>query len=298
MSPIQTKELSRVFGKLKAVDRLCLNVPAGSIYGFLGVNGAGKTTTIKMLMGILRPSSGEISIMGNWERKVSVRSRRLLSYVSQEQFFYPWMKPHRLAKFVRAFYCNWDQNEFELLLKNFHIPENKTVEEMSGGMKTKLALALAMSSQPEVLILDEPTAGLDPAARREFMDLVVKQSREKGRTTFFSSHLVNEVEQCADIIGIIHYGKLLQEGKKSELMKQVCSVSGPPGNIGEFLPQDAVVLESEIPDDGNFPVKYIVKLPSGDRSSLLERIPGDYHISSICLEDIFLSHVAHQTLIP
>ena len=240
-----------------------------------------------MLMGILPPTSGEICIMGKWQKQVSPGSRRHLSYVSQEQFFYPWMKPHRLAKFVRAFYPNWDQEEFESLLVSFRIPEDKTVEEMSGGMKTKLALALAMSSQPKVLILDEPTAGLDPVARKEFMDLVVRQSREKGRTTFFSSHLVNEVEQCADVIGIIHYGKLLHEGPKLELMNQVCSVTCPAGSSENF-PEDVTILQTESD-------KRIVKLPTADTSSLENNLGGEFMVEPVSPEEIFLAHVAHQT---
>lgn len=290
MPPIETKDISCVFGKTTAVDRLCLKVPENSIYGFLGVNGAGKTTTIKMLMGILPPTQGEICILGKWQKRVSPRCRRHLAYVSQEQFFYPWMKPFRLARFVRAFYPNWNQSEFESSLKNFLIPEDKMVEEMSGGMKTKLALALALSSQPEVLILDEPTAGLDPVARREFMDLVINQAREKGKTTFFSSHLVNEVEQCADTVGILHNGRLLHQGPLDELLKQVIRISGT--EVAEdTLPEGAVTLQTEEGD------KSYVKLHAEnyEKSDLRAQLPHGCEIQSPSLEEIFLAHVANQS---
>ncbi len=279
-----------MYGRTTAVDRLCLKVPEGSIYGFLGVNGAGKTSTIKMLMGILPPTRGEICILGEWQKRVSPRSRRHLAYVAQEQFFYPWMKPLRLAKFVRSFYPNWNQSAFEDLLNTFLIPENKTVDEMSGGMKTKLALALALASQPEVLILDEPTAGLDPVARREFMDLVVKAAREKGTTTFFSSHLVNEVEQCADTVGILHEGRLLHEGPLDALLKQVVCVSGVEIEKNN-LPEGAVILQT------NAVNKTYVKLSADDqnRSDVQAQLPQGGEIQSTSLEEIFLAHVAHQS---
>ena len=290
MTSVETKEITCRYGKTTAVDRLNLKVPEGSIYGFLGVNGAGKTSTIKMLMGILRPTQGEICIFGEWQKRVSPRCRRQLAYVSQEQYFYPWMKPLRLAKFVRAFYPNWNQLEFETLLKSFLIPENKTVEEMSGGMKTKLALALAISSQPEVLILDEPTAGLDPVARREFMDLVIKEAREKGKTTFFSSHLVNEVEQCADTVGILHEGSLLHEGRLDALLQQVVCITGV-GIEESKLPEGAVILQTKDDD------KCYVKLSADDQSSpdVRAQLPEGCEIQPASLEEIFLAHVAYQS---
>ncbi|MDF1816410.1 MAG: ABC transporter ATP-binding protein [Verrucomicrobiales bacterium] len=283
MTALEACDITCLYGSTIAVDQLSLKVPKGSIYGFLGVNGAGKTSTIKMLMGILPPAHGEICILGEWQKRVSPRSRRHLAYVSQEQFFYPWMKPHRLAKFVRAFYPDWKQSQFESLLMRFQLPANKSVTEMSGGMKTKLALALALSSQPGILILDEPTAGLDPVARREFMDIVITEAGEKGTTTFFSSHLVNEVEQCADTVGILHRGKLLHEGPLDLLMKQVVCIS----NCDESgIPEDAVVLQQK--EDGKLFVKHSGK-------DVRDRLPDQCGIQSATLEEIFLAHVAWQS---
>lgn len=231
---LEVKGLKRHFGKVLAVDGVDLNVIAGEIYGFLGINGAGKTTTIRSVMGIIAPEAGTIRLVGETTRRTSVAQRRRIGYVSQEQNFYPWMTCKTLGKFVGSFYPTWDAAEFCRLLDVFSIPLDRKVSALSGGMKAKLALALAVAPGPDLLILDEPTAGLDPVARNEFMEIIVAQSRQHQRTTFFSSHLIDEVERCADRIGIIHAGKMMFEGELSGLRDQVRCVYSPPEMIFEM----------------------------------------------------------------
>jgi ABC-2 type transport system ATP-binding protein len=139
-----------------------------------------------------------------------------------------------LGRFVGAFYPTWDKAEFSRLLAVLEVPEERRVSQLSGGMRAKLALALALAPHPAVLILDEPTAGLDPLARREFMQLIVAQARQHRRTTFFSSHLIDEVERCADRVGIIHQGRMRFEGALGELRETVRRVHVPAGI--EFAP--------------------------------------------------------------
>ncbi len=231
---LQVRGLRRHFGRVPAVDGIDLNVHEGEIYGFLGVNGAGKTTTIRMLLGIIAAEGGTISLLGETTRRTSVAQKRRIGYVSQEQYFYPWMTCRTLGKFVGAFYPTWDKTEFARLLSVLEVPEDRRVSQLSGGMRAKLALALALAPHPAVLVLDEPTAGLDPLARREFMQLIVTQARQHRRTTFFSSHLIDEVERCADRVGIIHQGRMRFEGALSELRDTVRRVRLPPG--AEFTP--------------------------------------------------------------
>ncbi len=231
---LEVRNLKRHFGKVPAVESVDLNVVAGEIYGFLGINGAGKTTTIRSIMGIIAPESGTIRLVGETTRRTSVKQRRSIGYVSQEQNFYPWMTCKALGKFVGSFYPNWDAAEFSRLLEVFSIPQDRKVSALSGGMKAKLALALAVAPRPELLILDEPTAGLDPVARSEFMEIIVAQSRQHQRTTFFSSHLIDEVERCADRIGIIHAGRMRFEGQLDELHDQVRCIYSPPEIVLEI----------------------------------------------------------------
>ncbi len=222
---LRTNELSLRYGSHLAVDRLSLTVRQGEIYGFLGRNGAGKTSTIRMIMGIVRPDQGSIDFGGQTTRRIGNTQKRLIGYVSQEQFFYPWMSCERLGKFVGGLFPTWDTKEYDRLLTVLELPPNRRVSHLSGGMKVKLALALALAHRPEILILDEPTAGLDPVARREFLDIIRKQAKEHGRTTFFSSHLIDEVERVADRVGIIHRGRMQFEGPLEELRQHVREIT-------------------------------------------------------------------------
>jgi ABC-2 type transport system ATP-binding protein len=236
-STLCVRGLRRSFGRVPAVDGIDLTTRAGEIYGFLGINGAGKTTTIRLIMGIIAAESGTITLLNETSRRTTVRQKQRIGYVSQEQNFYPWMTCRQIGKFVGSFYPTWDAPEFARLLEMFEIPPARRTSELSGGMRAKLALALALAPRPALLILDEPTAGLDPVARREFMQIIVAQAREHQRTTFFSSHLIDEVERCADRIGIIHQGRMRFEGSLEELRTRVRqlevaadeAISLPPG---------------------------------------------------------------------
>lgn len=230
---LSVANLRRSFGSFVAVDGLDLSVNQGEIYGFLGVNGAGKTTTIRMIMGIVAAESGTIELFGESVRRTSNRQKQKIGYVSQEQMFYPWMTAKMLGKFVGGLYPTWDAGEYSRLLQVLEVPPNRKSSRLSGGMRVKLGLALALASRPELLILDEPTAGLDPVARREFLDIIEHQAREYGRATFFSSHLLDEVERVADRVAIIHQGRKRFEGKLTTLQERVRRVVLP---LGEGLP--------------------------------------------------------------
>ncbi|MEM8669165.1 MAG: ABC transporter ATP-binding protein [Planctomycetota bacterium] len=220
-SILRTHDLTLRYGRNLAVDGLSLNVHRGEIYGFLGRNGAGKTSTIRMIMGICKPDKGSIEFDGLPLRRIKNAQKRLIGYVSQEQFFYPWMTCSRIGRFVGGLYPTWEADEFSRLMNVLELPPDRKVAHLSGGMRVKLALALALAHRPPILILDEPTAGLDPVARREFLDIIRLQARQHNRTTFFSSHLIDEVERVSDRVGILHRGQLQFEGPLEELHQTV-----------------------------------------------------------------------------
>ncbi len=222
---LRTHDLSLRYGKHLAVDALSLNVRRGENYGFLGRNGAGKTSTIRMIMGISKPDQGTIEFDGERLRRITNTQKRMIGYVSQEQFFYPWMTCAGIGKFVRGLFPTWEDAEFQRLMSVLELPPDRKIAHLSGGMRVKLALSLALAHRPSILILDEPTAGLDPVARREFLDIIRRQAKQHNRTTFFSSHLIDEVERVADRVGIIHRGKLQFEGPLDQLQETVREVS-------------------------------------------------------------------------
>jgi ABC-2 type transport system ATP-binding protein len=228
---LHVHDMSVIYGKMKAVNRLHLTVRTGEIYGFLGRNGAGKTSTIRAVMGVIKPHSGYIELLGYRGRRVRVKQKQRIGYVSQEQYFYPWMSCQELGRFVAGFYPTWDHDEFERLLTLLELPPRRRVSHLSGGMRVKLALALALAHRPPILILDEPTAGLDPVTRREFLQIISMQARAHNRTTFFSSHLIDEVERVADRVGIIHKGQLRYEGDIKTLQESVREVSHGPAFV-------------------------------------------------------------------
>ena len=209
------------YGKLAALDGLSLAVRQGEMFGFLGRNGAGKTTTLKLLMGLLRPDSGEIAVLGQRVRRMPVALKQRIGYVCQEPNFYPWMTADQLGDFVGRFYPTWDGAEFQRLLRLLDVPRERRAAEMSGGTRTKLGLALALAPRPQLLLLDEPTAGLDPVARREFNDQLQALQRQQGTTVMFSSHLVGEVEQLAQRVGIVQAGRCAFEGEVGLLRASV-----------------------------------------------------------------------------
>lgn len=207
---ITIRGLEKRYGKHVALAGLDLTVGEGEVYGFLGRNGAGKSTTIRILMGITQPSAGEVRLFGERFDRDVVRLRQRIGYVAQEQSFYGHMTAARMASFVRGFFPSWDAAEWSRVVRLLELPLDRRIDGFSGGMRMKLALALALAHRPPLLLLDEPTAGLDPVARREFLDIV--RSEARGRTTFFSTHLIDEIELVADRIGVVDGGKTLFEG--------------------------------------------------------------------------------------
>jgi len=218
---IRLTDLRVRYGRVLALDGLSLTVAGGEIYGLLGRNGAGKTTTLRVLMGIVGADGGTIELNGQPMKRVSVATKRGMGYVSQEQNFYPWMTALQLGRFVAAFYPTWDDDEYARLLRVLDVPPDRRSGVLSGGTRTKLGLALALAPRPPLLLLDEPTAGLDPVARREFNDLVAKMAAERGTTVFLSSHLVDDVEDIATRVGIVQAGRMSIEGRVDELRERV-----------------------------------------------------------------------------
>jgi ABC-2 type transport system ATP-binding protein len=288
---LEVRGLRRHFGKVPAVDGIDLTVEEGQIYGFLGVNGAGKTTTIRLLLGIIAAEAGTISVLGETTRRTSVAQKRRIGYVSQEQNFYPWMTGQALGKFVGAFYPTWDAAEFKRLLAVLEVPEDRRVSQLSGGMRAKLALALALAPRPAVLILDEPTAGLDPLARREFMQLIVAQARQHRRTTFFSSHLIDEVERCADCVGIIHDGRMRFEGSLDNLRTTVRRVRVSGGV--EFAPPAEFERWHEEPLDGTH--LWVLRAPEEAWNALA--LPEGVSVEQLSLEDAFIACVGARVAV-
>lgn len=218
---IETRGLSRRFGAQIAVDDLNLSVPAAGVYGFLGPNGAGKTTAIRMLLGLIRPDAGEVRLFGQPLRSNHPLLMSRVGALVEAPSLYPHLTGRENLEVTRRLLGS-PRKLIDLALETVRMTRDahRRVREYSLGMRQRLGLALALLNQPELLILDEPTNGLDPAGIHEMRDLIRRLPDEFGVTVFLSSHLLSEVEQIAGHIGIIHESKLLFQGPLAELQTQ------------------------------------------------------------------------------
>jgi ABC-2 type transport system ATP-binding protein len=198
---------------------LDLRVPAGSIFGFLGRNGAGKTTTIKTLMGLLRCDSGSAQVFGMpvVDADHSVEIRRRIGFVTEDKELYPYMTVEGLIRFTRPFFPKWRHDLERRYLQMFELPPGRKIPDLSKGMRSKLMLLLAISRGAELLILDEPTDGLDPAATEDVLRELVSIAASSETTMFFSSHQLSEVELIADYIGIVDHGRMVVTGSLDDM---------------------------------------------------------------------------------
>ena len=215
---IQTNRLSKWYGRTEAVRELNLSVGRNRITGFLGRNGAGKTTTIKMLLGMMRATSGEGSVLGRdiGNPAQSVAMRKDVAYVSEDKRLYGYMTVEQLVRFTASFYGDWQETIAQSLLRQYELPLGRKVKALSKGMHTKLALLLAFARRPKLLILDEPSGGLDHVGIEQLFETLVSICAQ-GTAVFFSSHQIAEVERIADHVCILEHGRLVSDVSLDEI---------------------------------------------------------------------------------
>lgn len=215
---LQTFDLSKSYGHFQAVNQLNIELKQGSICAFLGQNGAGKSTTLRMLLGMILPTSGTGKIFG-WHidnEKQSINIRKRVAFVPEDKRLYDYMTVKQIIRFTRSFFPDWREDLAEKLGNRFELPLERKIKKLSKGMRTKLALLLAISRGSDLLILDEPTEGLDPVAIEIMLETIVSLASE-GKTILFSSHQISEVEQIADHVLMINHGKLLLDTAMDKL---------------------------------------------------------------------------------
>ncbi len=218
---IKTERLGKRFRRKWAVEELDMEVPMGSVFGLLGPNGAGKSTTIHMLMGLLPPTQGHMSVLGIDPVRDDVAVRRRVGYVPEIHGFYEWMTVDEIIGLVAPYHSRWDWQTCRSLQSDFRLDGKERVENLSKGMRAKLALLLALSFDPEMLVLDEPTGGLDPAARRSFIETILGKYQETGKTIFLSSHLMNEFAGLLDHVAFMREGRIELVSRLDELHKRM-----------------------------------------------------------------------------
>ena len=237
---IEVAALTRHFGARAALDDVSLTVPRGIVFGLVGANGAGKTTLIKHVLGLLKALSGSVRVFGLDPVAEPARVLRRIGYVSEEHDLPGWMCVWELLRYHQAFYPNWDPAYAEGLRRRFELDPDARVKVLSKGQRARANLLVALAHRPELLVLDEPSSGLDPIVRRDILEAIIRAIADEGRTVLFSSHLLHEVERVSDHVTMINQGKIvfsaplddIKETHRCLTLRFTDARSGPPALTG------------------------------------------------------------------
>jgi len=282
---IHVDGIRKQFRGNEVLKGVSFDVQPGQTFALLGRNAAGKTTLIRMLLGLLAPDAGSVSILGINPRTNPLAVRRRVGYLAEDQRMFGWMTVEQIVRFIAPFYDAWDDALAEQYLRQFELPRQTKIKNLSKGQNVRLGLLLALAHRPEVVILDDPVLGLDPIMRKEFNRDLIAHLQGEGRTVLYSSHLLYEVEPVADAVGILHRGQIVRQGATEELREQVKRLLVPAAELGRL--QGLKVLDAA---------------PAGERTALtvddasdviarLHRVGIEPEIVDLNLDEIFEAFV-------
>jgi ABC-2 type transport system ATP-binding protein len=285
---IRTERLTKRYGNRKVVDNLNLRVPPGSVYGLLGRNGAGKSTTLKMLVGMVHPDYGRVSLMGTDLEQLSNAQRAQVAYLAEGHPLYPWMTIGQALAWTRAFYPTFDNELANRVLDHFGLSLRAKVGKLSKGQRAQVSLVLAIAPDPELLILDDPTLGLDANVRRDFLESMIQIIQARGRSILFSSHILGDVERVADRIGVMVDGVLRADCPgdhfKHAVRKVVAVFDGPPP---ELAPCQGLVDDWQV---GTRRELVFVGFGDAQRAAVEALEPRRIDVLDLNLEDAFIEY--------
>jgi ABC-2 type transport system ATP-binding protein len=290
---IEARALTRYFGGKCAVDSLSFQVPRGSVFAFIGRNGAGKTTTIRMLLGLLEPTRGAAAILGHDSATLPAAVRARIGYMAEGHPVYGWMRVGQYGRFQSGFYPHWNQDLFAAVIEHFSIDPRTKAGHLSHGQRAGLHLAMTLAIEPEVLMLDDPATGLDPAARRSLLEAMIYFTRSRRRTIFFSTHLLDDVERVADHIAVLDYS----------VLRACCGVETFQGQVRRLVARFPAAPPRELPPlpgllqearDGS-ELSLLVANPSGRTHRLLESLGAlEVDEQSVGLEEAMIAYVGRH----
>lgn len=218
---IAIRNLYSAYGAKSVLEDVSLEILPGQTFALLGRNGSGKTTLIRTLLGLLSPEQGSVSVLGLDPSRQALEIRSQIGYLAEDQAMYGWMTTNEIAAFLAPFYPRWDRTLAQNLMERFDVPKHTRIRHLSKGQNIRLGLALALAHRPELVILDDPALGLDPIARKQFNRDVIEHLQAEGRTVFYSSHLLYEVEAVADFVAILDQGRIIRAGRTEDLQREV-----------------------------------------------------------------------------
>ena len=279
MNALEIKNLTKSFPGFR-LDNLNLSLPSGCVMGLIGENGAGKSTTIRLILDMLHPDSGSITILGKDSRENTRLTKEEVGVVLDEIGLPECLNVRQVGKVMAGTFRNWNQTEFERIVNRFQLPLDKPFKSFSRGMKMKLGIAVAMSHGAKLLLLDEPTGGLDPVVRDEVVEMFSDFTRDENHSILISSHIVSDLEKLCDYIAFLHKGKLLLCEEKDQLLAE----------YGMLLCEEPLLEELDAQA-----VLYRKTSPYGTQAIVKrEAVPGDWKLSPLSIEELFVFMVKEE----
>jgi ABC-2 type transport system ATP-binding protein len=285
---IRTHRLTKHYGRQRVVDQLNLRVPRGCVYGLLGRNGAGKSTTLKMLAGMVRPDFGRAELLGEEVASLSPRIRARIAYLAEGHPLYTWMTIGQAVAFMRSFHPNADGALVEQALDHFALSPRAKIGRLSKGQRAQVSLVLGLAPDPELLILDDPTLGLDTNVRRDFLESMIQIIQRRGRTILFSSHVLGDVERVADRVGVMIDGVLRVDCPTEQFKRSVQKVIVTFTRTVAALPS----LPGLLNEQGIGQQRELVFVNYGplQQAALESLAPRNIEIAELNLEDAFIEY--------
>jgi ABC-2 type transport system ATP-binding protein len=289
---IEIDRLTKYYGTREIVRNLSLNVPTGSIYGFLGRNGMGKTTTIRILLGLEDPTRGSTRVFGEDSQHLRPETRARIGYLPEGHHVYGWMTVKECGQFQASHFKNWKQDIFEAVITHFRLSLKMKAGHLSRGQRAGLCLAMTLAPEPELLVLDDPALGLDPVARRSLLQSMLYVTRQPNRTILFSSHLLSDVERVADRIVVLDGGVLRADCTVDHFREQLRHYVLKFADTPPPAPEVAGLLESFRTDRE---LAVTIANPSPETEQRLASLhPQSIEQVEMTLEDAFISYVGER----
>ena len=277
---LELKNVSKSFGRFKALDDLTMTIPQGSVYGLVGPNGAGKTTAIRHITGVYRPDAGDITMEG-LPIYENPQVKQAIGYIPDEIFYFSSATLKDMAKFYRGLYPRFDMALFQRLSEVFQLPMGSPIRRFSKGMQKQAAFQLTLSIRPDVLVLDEPVDGLDPVMRRQVMSLILAEVAERNTTVLISSHNLRELEDVCDHVGIMNHGKMLLERSLADMQGNTVKLQ----MVGD-VPQGLEILHQS--STGRLQTLVVRGNAREVEARVAASEPMFYDILPLSLEEIFI----------
>ena len=284
---IEMRHVDKSFRKQRVLAEMSLKVDQGTTFAFLGRNGAGKTTTIRMLLGLLQRDAGDVRVLGIDPAVDPLAIRARVGYLAEDQKMYGWMRVDEIIRFVAPFYKTWDHDLALKYVREFELPLAQKIKTLSKGQTVRLGLVLALAHRPELVILDDPALGLDPVMRRQFNRDLITHLQGEGRTVFYSSHLLYEVEPVADEVAILDHGRVVRQADTETLRRDVKQFVLSTDALAAIR-DDLAVLDLRI-HDGEAAVTV---QNAGAAAALLGREGTPHRVVDLNLDEIFAAYVS------